>query len=108
MNRGAGQLKRRVTLQRATETQNEYGQPVKTWAAVDTVWASAMPLEGRELFTAQAVHAKLTRRFVIRYRSDVEASWRVVYRGQPYELVQEPIDVGDRRAYLELLCEEAE
>lgn len=107
MKRGAGLLRRRVTLQRPVEAQDSYGQSVVTWAAVDTVWASAEPLQGRELFTAQAVHAKLTMRFVLRYRSDVESSWRVVYQDRPYDLVQDPIDVGDRRAYLELLCEEA-
>lgn len=107
MKRGAGQLRRRVTLQRPVETPDSYGQPVVTWTAVDTVWAAAEPLAGRELFAAQAVHAKLTMRFTLRYRDDVLSTWRVVYYGKSYELVQDPIDVDDRRAYLELLCEEA-
>lgn len=110
---GAGRLRRRVTLQRPVETQDGTGAPVVTWTAVDTVWANVRPLQGRELFTAQAVHAKLTTEVTIRYRSDVvEASppastWRVVVGSQTYELVQDPIDVDDRRAYLLLLCEEA-
>jgi SPP1 family predicted phage head-tail adaptor len=108
MKRGAGQLRRRVSLQRPTTAQDSYGEPVTTWVTAATVWASAEPLDGRELFAAQAVHAKLTRRFVVRYREDVDNTWRVLYGGRAYHLVQDPIDVGDRRAYLELLCEEPE
>lgn len=104
---GAGKLRRRVTLQRPVESQDGTGQPVVTWTAVDTVWGQVRPLQGRELFTAQAVHAKLTVEVRIRYRSDVLSTWRVVTGGHTYELVQDPIDVDDRRAYLLLLCEEA-
>lgn len=104
---GAGALRRRVTLQRPVEAQDGTGQPVVTWTAVDTVWANVRPLQGRELFTAQAVHAKLTTEVTIRYRSDVLSTWRVVVGSQTYELVQDPIDMDDRRKYLLLLCEEA-
>lgn len=108
MKRGAGQLRRRVTLQKPVEVQDGFGQPVVTWQNVDTVWASAEPLTGRELFAAQAVHAKLTMRFILRYRDDILSTWRVVYAGRAYDLIQDPIDVNDRRAYVELLCEEVE
>lgn len=105
--RGAGWLRRRVTLQKPVEVQDGFGQAVVTWADVDTVWANAAPLTGRELFTAQAVHAKLSMRFTVRYRADAASTWRVMYQGRPYQVVQDPIDIDDRRTFLELLCEEA-
>lgn len=36
----AGRLDRRLTLMRATATQNDLGETVETWADIGTVWAS--------------------------------------------------------------------
>ena len=42
-------------------------------------------------------------RFRIRYRADVTGAMRVVWRGEPHDIVGPPINVEGRREYLELM-----
>lgn len=34
----AGNLDRRITIQRATKINNEFNEPIETWADLATVW----------------------------------------------------------------------
>ncbi|NBS77711.1 MAG: head-tail adaptor protein, partial [Betaproteobacteria bacterium] len=49
----AGQMNRRITLQRPSTAQDTYGGPVRTWTDLGTFWAEIQPLSGRELESAQ-------------------------------------------------------
>lgn len=76
----AGDLNRRVKLQRPTYTQNTTtGEQVLTWVDVDTVSAKIAPLSVREFIAAQAMQSNISTRIEIRYRDDVIASWRAVH-----------------------------
>ena len=83
----AGQLDRRITLQHETESQDATGEPIKTWAAVDTVWAQYVPLRGAELFGAKQLRAEADSKFRIRYRSDVTPENRIVWGGRNWDIV---------------------
>lgn len=102
--RTAGQLTQRVTLQQRVTTTNAIGETVSTWADVATVWAGAEPLRGRELFAASQAQSSVSVRLTIRWRAGVDAGMRVVWRGEPYAIEGEPIDVDGRREWLELMC----
>ena len=41
-----GKSDRRITVQRATETTNDYGEKAATWATLITVWAELMKTSG--------------------------------------------------------------
>jgi SPP1 family predicted phage head-tail adaptor len=56
----AGKLRRRVEIQRATETTDALGQPVQTWATVATRWMGLEERGGRELYFARQVNALVT------------------------------------------------
>lgn len=75
----AGQLRHRVTLQTATETQNTFGELTRTWATLATVWGSVEPLTGREFMDGRLVEAEISTRIRIRRRSDVTEANRVVW-----------------------------
>ena len=47
------------------------------WATVDTVWAEKMERHALERFVAAVDLATVTAAFMIRYRADVDASWRI-------------------------------
>jgi len=71
---------------------------------VVTAWSKVEPLQGREYFAAQQMQAVTNHRVTIRYRAGVLATWRVVWRGQPLEIVGDPIEVAGGREWLELMC----
>lgn len=102
----AGRLDRRITLQRATATQDGVsGEQVLTWADDMTLWASVEPLAGSELFRAQQLEAKADTRFRIRYRTGVTPveTLRISYGGRVYDL-RSVVELG-RREGLEILAE---
>lgn len=83
----AGQLNERVTLQRpVVSSRDAMGGEVVAWTAVADVWARAVPATGREIFRADQVHAEKTVNFTIRRRTDVTAAWRLLWRGEAYDI----------------------
>ena len=73
----AGRLRHRVTVQRATERRDSFGQVVKTWADVATVWARVEALSGREYLEARQMQRGTLTRITMRWRGDVTAGNRV-------------------------------
>lgn len=73
----AGKLDRRISLQ--SRTLGSAGDPTaETWTTEATVWAQKMDPSGTERFTDQMVAAEATQAYRIRYRADVEPTWRVL------------------------------
>jgi SPP1 family predicted phage head-tail adaptor len=76
----AGEFRHRVALQKPMYTQNQTtGEMVETWLVVGTVWAAIRPLRATELVAAQATQSKVTTTIIIRFRSDIEPTWRIVH-----------------------------
>jgi SPP1 family predicted phage head-tail adaptor len=100
----AGQLNNPITLQQPSVAVDALGQRVETWVNVDTVWARAQPVRGREYFAAGQVQSETAVKFTIRWRADVSGAMRVLWRGLAHAIVAEPIDVDGRRVALELMC----
>ena len=69
----AGKLNRRITIQRATVTYDEFNNPVYTWKDLAKVWAARTDTAGGERLDAAAVGASLLALFLVRY-SGVTAS----------------------------------
>ena len=103
----AGAMSAKVVLKRREATQ-ESGREVVSYPVVATVAAKAEPIRGREFMALQQAQSEIDIRFTIYYRTDVRADWRVEWRGQDYEVVGPPIDVGARKEWLELMCRTAQ
>lgn len=97
-------LRDQVTLQVRTAGTDAHGQEATTWTDVATVWAKAEPLRGRDFFAAGQMQVAVSTRFAIRWRAELTAVHRVLWRGQPYDIDGAPIDVDGRRHTLELMC----
>lgn len=85
----AGKLDRRITLQRYTETRDEFNAPVQSWSDLATVAAAVEHIRDAERWTAQEVGAEATMRFQIRYWSDVatiNAKDRLIYEGDTFDI----------------------
>lgn len=100
----AGELRHRITIQRATETQDAFGAVVQTWSTFATLWAGVEALSGREFFAAQQVNAQVSHRIRIRYLSGVTPKMRVVFGSRTFN-IEVVMDDGRRRE-LQLLVSE--
>ena len=99
-----GELSQRLTLESRAAGSDALGQESGPWVAVATVWARARPLRSRELFAAGQTGSVAEVEFTIRYRSDVLSTWRATWKGVPYEIVGEPIDVDAAGQWLQILA----
>jgi SPP1 family predicted phage head-tail adaptor len=83
----SGDLRHRVQLQEKSRTQDPHtGEMLDSWVDVAEVWAQVVPLSGREFLASAAEQSEVTGRIVIRYRDDVDATKRFVYRGKAYAI----------------------
>lgn len=99
----AGKMDRRITIQRATITRDEYNEEVPGWADLATVWASYEPIKDGERFRGGERAADLSARFQIRYSATsatITAEDRLIFEGRTYE-IEHVKEIG-RREGLEL------
>lgn len=104
----AGDMKRRVTVQAYVSSQSPTtGAVTKQWKDICTVWADIADISGKEIIASGAVMSEITTRIWIRYRSDIVAAYRVLWkspnaRGMVYTIQAAIPDKNHTR--LELLC----
>ncbi|MEM6681808.1 MAG: phage head closure protein [Pseudomonadota bacterium] len=98
-----GDLDRRITLQRKTETKNTLGQPTEAWSTYATVWAQKMEKSVRSVFTSDQMQANRNVIFRIRYRAGISDTDAVFFEGQRFQI--RGISEYGRRVGLDLECE---
>ena len=66
----AGLLRERVRIEEKPQftDQNEFGEEIRDWTEVATVWAGVEPLRGREFVEAQQEQNQLDVRIRMRYQ----------------------------------------
>jgi len=101
----AGDLRHRVTIQQAVESQNDFGEVITTWQNYKTVWAAIKPLTGREYFASQQVNAEVSVQIQMRYIPGITPKMRIVEGSKVYE-IEAVMDVEGKRKELQLLCKE--
>lgn len=62
--------------------------------ATPNVWAQWTPMQGSEFFSGDAKQAEQSGTFRIRYRTDVDARWQVLWENRLYELTAPPEEVN--------------
>lgn len=89
---GAGDLDRKVTIQRFTSVPNEFNEPVETWADFKTVRAMRRDVSDRqrvEMMAAGQVGAFQVSRFTIRSTSETRTITpvdRLVHDGKTWAI----------------------
>ena len=104
----AGDLTNRIRIDMRVKTTDTRGAVIYTWAPWTgtpdgKVWAEVNPLRGREFFQAAQVQAEITTRFRIRYRTGIDETMRVVWKGKFYEIKALPIEVDGEGEWLDLM-----
>ena len=101
-----GKLRHLVTIQtRSTTRDVTSGQLEESWTNGDTVWAAVLPMSGRELEQAQAIHAQVKTKIVMRYTSNVSAESRIKFGDRTFH-VWSVINTEERNIETICYCEE--
>jgi len=99
----AGQLDRRITIQTFSETKDSFGQEVKSFSTLASVWANVVEKVGSEGEDGEMIAATKKVEFVIRYRTDVNEEMRISYNNNTYKI--QAIQSADaRKAFLKIVC----
>jgi len=101
----AGTLDKRVTLLQPVYNPEQY--EITGWNAVTDVWASIGPVFGQEVNQAGRTVATVQVPVVIRYRTDIDARWRIQDREKVYT-IKGILDIARRHVQLQLNCEEVQ
>ncbi len=101
---GAGVLRERVTIQRKVVSRDGYGAEQVTWQDVATVWARVEVVKGREVPESRQMDVMSSHRVTMRYRTDVDETMRLMWRGRVLHIVA--LIPDERRRYLAVLAEE--
>lgn len=82
-----GQLRHRLEIQRMGSLVDTQGEVIgEGWTTVSKVWGKVDPLSAKELQAAQGIQSQVVARVTIRYRTDIDHSFRLLHRGQVYNI----------------------
>lgn len=100
------QLNRRIEIQskQPTGETDAMGGIISDWVTVASPWCNLTPMTGREQYRADKLNATGMTRVIMRYRTDINESMKVLYRGTEYQ-IRSIIDIEERRQWLELMIE---
>ncbi|MEH6434288.1 phage head closure protein [Massilia sp. DD77] len=98
-------LNHRVMLLKPGVVRNAANERVNSFEPVQEVWASVRFQTGAEVMRAGADVSIVKCSVRIRARSDVDASWRVRYKGVDYEVKSPPLEDSKGSDFVFLVCE---
>lgn len=86
MTQAAGKLNHRIRFESLETSQDSNGDTVEDWISQGDVWAEVVPSSAREFISASAMQSRVVARITVRRRSDIEPNWRILFRGQYYNI----------------------
>jgi len=101
----AGELRHRLTIEIPQRLSDGAGGAIVTWAQVASIWAHIKPVSARELRAAEQRAEKLTHKIILRYRSDINATMRLVGAGRIFN-INAIINEDERDHWLVCFCVE--
>ena len=81
-----GKLRHTIQLQNKTRTDDGIGGFSTTWTTYATVKAHIEEMAGKEVVIANRLDASKIIRATIRYRSDVDETDRIIYKGKAHNI----------------------
>ena len=80
MSISSGKLRHRVSLESPSYAKDTTtGEQILSWVSQGTVYAAIEPLSAREFIAAQSEQSQIDTRITIRYRDDIQATWRAIH-----------------------------
>lgn len=101
----AGDLDRRITIQRATFMTSDYNEPIETWSDLVTLWAKHTDASSAEMYRAQEIGAQISCRFLVRSYSvtrGLTPEDRIIYANRSYNITGVKEVKDTRNAWVEI------
>lgn len=95
----AGDLRHPIVLLRPEDQIDDRGRRTVRWQQAAQVYAAKADVSGREYYIAQAYQAERTVTFTLRWRDDVQETWRIRHGGITYE-IKEINHLGYKRDFI--------
>ena len=103
MTLAAGNLQHRITLQQQQMTVDPVtNEPITTWIDAGSVWANVHYLSSRERILSAASQLDTTGWVQVRQPSDVNETWRFIFKSKPHNIVGVRPDSDSTNEYLTL------
>lgn len=104
----AGELRQRIQLQTKTVTRNGFGEEVRAWTTLATLWARVETVSGAETIAQQQAAALLTHKITIRAYPALQPALRVSWTHDAVTRIFDVQAVLDDNAHrqMQLLCSE--
>ncbi|MEM9221497.1 MAG: phage head closure protein [Pseudomonadota bacterium] len=100
-----GDLRRRLTIERANDTSDGAGGFLRSWVNDGEVFAQILPRRRREALDTGRVIGMVTHVITVRWRDDIDGSVRFKSNGLNYR-VRSVEDADPERRFLDCWCEE--
>jgi SPP1 family predicted phage head-tail adaptor len=100
-----GKLDRRVTIQRASWQQNEFGEDIASWSEVITLWAMRADIRDGERLAAGEVGSRFQARFTVRAYSTtrtVTPADRLRHESAVWDILGVKETAGGRNRFIEI------
>lgn len=97
-------LKHKISIQVRGTARDEGFQPIESWTEVAAPWGDILNTGGMETIRAGAVNSTVQTSIRLRYRTDIDASMRVVHGSKIYKILAVQPDER-KRQHVDLVCE---
>lgn len=101
----AGQLNKKIIIQKNQSSKNDYGESVSSWVDYVTLWANIKHLRGQELFLSEQVYNKEVFRIQTRYYSGIDTKMRISYDSKIFNITSIN-NINEKNITLEFIVEE--
>ncbi len=91
----AGPMRHRVDVQARTQTADNAGAMVSTWATIESRWARVRPISSREFQEGKATIGQVSHEITLRYFPGLTVAHRIMYGTRTFELVS-VVDTDER------------
>ena len=100
-----GRMRYRMQLQSPSNVTDAGGGRTQSFVRVADIYANIVPKSGKESYQRGKVQDETTHEIYIRYRSDIDATYRLVYDSRSFN-IKELLNVDERDRFYKLSCTE--
>jgi SPP1 family predicted phage head-tail adaptor len=100
-----GDLRHRITIQRAHEQPDNLGGMTTVWETEAEVWAAIWPVSAREVVSNAQLVGQVSHRVRIRYLEGVAPRMRILFGARTLNILS-VVNPEERNELLDLICME--
>lgn len=101
----AGLMRHKITVQKLSQTQNEFGEVEHAWVDVASVRASINAFSERDFLAGMSEQAEATHRVTIRYNKLVDRTMRIGFGSRHFSILHVR-DPWEKHQEMVLTCKE--